>query len=243
MKAANTKGVLFGVGVGPGDPMLLTLKADDVIGQADVIAYISNKEGHSLAKSIAQNSIDKKARSSFKDLSVALTMNTDRTAINQMYDTAAESIAVYLEEGKNVAFLCEGDPMFFGSFAYLLARLADKHKIEVIPGICSVHAAAAACKVPLGLLTERIAIFSGRHSNEEVLHGLNSFENVVILKAGRGRAELISLIEQADRISETCYVEYASQTEQKIVNDITALKDEAGPYFSLFLVNANRDYR
>lgn len=242
MKAINTKGILYGVGVGPGDPMLLTLKADDVIGQADVIAYISNDSGHSLAKSIAQNSIDKKAHSSFKELSVTLTMNTERTAINQMYDTAAESIAVYLEQGKNVAFLCEGDPMFFGSFAYLLARLAEQHKIEVIPGVCSVHAAAAACKVPLGLLTERIAIFSGRHSNEEILNGLNTFENVVVLKAGRGRAELIGLIKQAGRVNETSYVEYASQDQQKIVTDITELNEEAGPYFSLFLINGNRDY-
>lgn len=243
MKAINTKGVLYGVGVGPGDPMLLTLKADDVIGKADVIAYISNASGHSLAKSIALNSINKKASSSFEELSIALTMNTDRTAINQMYDTAAASIADYLKQGKSVAFLCEGDPMFFGSFAYLLARLADQYDVEIIPGICSIHAAAAACKVPLGLLTERIAIFSGRHSNEEILNALNTFENIVILKAGRVRTELVQLIEQAGRVQDASYVEYASQIEQKIVSDITLLDDEAGPYFSLFLINTNRDYR
>lgn len=243
MKVINTKGVLYGVGVGPGDPMLLTLKADDVIGQADVIAYIANDSGYSLAKSIAQNSINKKVSSSFEELSITLTMSTDRTAINQMYDNATASIAVHLEQGKSVAFLCEGDPMFFGSFAYLLARLAEQHDIQVIPGICSVHAAAAACKVPLGLLTERIAIFSGRHSNEEILHALNTFENVVVLKAGRVRSELIGLIEQAGRVNETCYIEYASQAEQKIVTDITELKDDVGPYFSLFLINTNRDYR
>jgi len=169
-------------------------------------------------------------------------MSTDRTAINEMYDNAAVSIASHLEQAKSVAFLCEGDPMFFGSFAYLLARL-EQHAIEVIPGICSVHAAAAACKVPLGLLSERIAIFSGRHSNTEILKALATFENVVILKAGRVRAELIGLLEQAGRVNETCYVEYASQTEQKIVTDITSLGDEAGPYFSLFLINSRRDYR
>lgn len=239
----KVNGILYGVGVGPGDPMLLTLKADAVIGKADVIAYIANDTGHSLAKSIAQNSIDKKSAASYEELSITLTMSTDRTAINQMYDHAAESIAVYLEQGKNVAFLCEGDPMFFGSFAYLLARLADQHAIEIIPGICSVHAAAAACKVPLGLLSERIAIFSGRHSNDEILHALKTFENIVILKAGRVRAELIGLIEQAGRVNETCYVEYASQTEQKIVTDITQLGDDSGPYFSLFLINSRRDYR
>jgi len=238
----KAEGILYGVGVGPGDPMLLTLKADAVIGQADVIAYIANDAGHSLAKSISQNSIDKKVVANYEELSITLTMSTDRTAINQMYDNAAVSIAAYLEQGKSVAFLCEGDPMFFGSFAYLLARL-EKHAIEVIPGICSVHAAAAACKVPLGLLSERIAIFSGRHSNPEILNALATFENVVILKAGRVRAELIDLIEQAGRVNETCYVEYASQTEQKIVTDITQFGEESGPYFSLFLINSRRDYR
>lgn len=238
----STIGILYGVGVGPGDPMLLTLKADEVIGTADVIAYISNESGHSLAKSIAQNSIDKKSTSSFEELSISLTMSTDRTVINQMYDSAATAIAKHLNNGKKVAFLCEGDPMFFGSFAYLLSRL-EEHDIQVIPGICSVHAAAAACKVPLGLLSERIAVFSGRHSNDEILNALTSFENIVILKAGRVRTELVSLIKQADRESEACYVEYASQTEQKIVTDISVLDDEAGPYFSLFLINTNRDYR
>jgi len=238
----QAKGVLYGVGVGPGDPMLLTLKADDAIGQADVIAYISNASGHSLAKSIAQDSINKKSASGFEELSIKLTMNTDRTAINEMYDSAAAEIALHLDKDKRVAFLCEGDPMFFGSFAYLLARLGEQYEINVVPGICSIHAAAAACKVPLGLLTERIAVFSGRHSNEELLNALKSFENVVILKAGRVRSELISLIEQAGRVKETCYVEYASQVEQKIVYDISELNDEAGPYFSLFLINSNRDY-
>ena len=239
----QTKGILYGVGVGPGDPMLLTLKADDVIGKADVIAYIANNAGHSLAKSIALNSINKKVSTSYEELSITLSMITDRSAINQMYDRAAGSIAVYLEQGKSVAFLCEGDPMFFGSFAYLLERLAEQHTIEIIPGICSVHAAAAACKVPLGLLSERIAIFSGRHSNAEILQALTTFENIVILKAGRLRTEIIGLIEEVGRVNETCYVEYASQTEQKIVTDITKLNDEAGPYFSLFLINKKRDYR
>ncbi len=239
----NTKGILYGVGVGPGDPMLLTLKADEVIGQADVVAYISNDSGFSLAKSIAINAINKKSASSFAECSIKLSMSTDRTAINKMYDAAAVEIAEYLQQGKNVAFLCEGDPMFYGSFAYLLARLESQHIIKIIPGICSIHAAAAASKVPLGLLSERIAIFSGRHSNEEILNALNTFENIVILKAGRLRQELVALIEQAGRVNDACYIEYASQAEQKIVYDITELKEDAGPYFSLFLINAKRDYR
>lgn len=239
----SSGGVLFGVGVGPGDPMLLTLKADAVIQQADVIAYISNQQGFSLSKSIAENSLSKKRQSEFEELAINLTMSSDRTDINKMYDKAAAEIALHLKKGKQVAFLCEGDPMFYGSFAYLLSRLGSQYDIQIIPGICSVHAAAAACKVPLGLLSEKIAVFSGRHSNKEILNALNTFENIVILKAGRARQQLINLIQQAGRVSDACYIEYASQTEQIIVSDISELADEAGPYFSLFLINASRDYR
>lgn len=237
----STKGILYGVGVGPGDPMLLTLKADDVIYKADIIAYISNNKGYSLAKSIAQLSINKKPKDSFIELSIPLVMSLDRIEINKMYDRASDKISQFVEQGKRVVFLCEGDPLFFGSFAYLLSRLADLCQVEVVPGICSIHAAAAACKTPLGLLTENIAIFSGRHSNTEISLALKTMDNVVILKAGRARNELIQLINDAGRAKNACYIEYASQAEQKVFNDISQLDDSAGPYFCLFLVNACRD--
>ncbi|MBN4080335.1 precorrin-2 C(20)-methyltransferase [Beggiatoa alba] len=238
----KSKGILYGVGVGPGDPMLLTLKANEVIQQADVLAFITNEQGQSLAKNIAQGSITKKAASSYVELPLVMRMDTDRTDINQVYDKAAKAIAAYCEQGKQVAFLCEGDPLFYGSFAYLLARLANQVEINVIPGICSVHASAAVCKIPLGLLSEKIMVLSGRHSDEEILNALASVENIVIMKAGRSRAELVKLIQQAGRVTDTCYIEYATQAEQKLVYDITELESGSGPYFSMFLINANRDY-
>jgi len=239
----KNKARLYGVGVGPGDPMLLTLKADETIFMADVIAYISNAQGYSLAKDIARNSIAKKAAGSFQEVSIPLTMDTERTTINKMYDQAAREISQFLEQGKNVVFLCEGDPLFYGSFAYLIDRLGSRYNIDIVPGICSIHAAAAASQIPLGLLKEKIAIFSGRHSRNEIFDALQNFENIVILKAGRSRAEIVQLIADADRIQDACYIEYATQSQQKVVKDISQLSTDAGPYFSLFLVNASRAYQ
>ncbi len=238
----NQPGQFVGVGVGPGDPQLLTLKAVAAIEQADVIAYIANENHESLAKRIALPVIEKH-NSGFSDLPVVMPMCNDREQANRIYDAAAQSIATYLEQGKRVIFLCEGDPLFFGSFAYLLDRLAPNFTVGVVPGICSIQAAAAECGVPLGLLTENIAIMSGRHSDKEILSTLRSFDNVAIMKAGRPRSRLVELICEAERTEQACYIEYATQAEQKVVRDITTLGDDAGPYFSLFLINCSRDYR
>jgi len=135
----ETRAVFTGVGVGPGDPDLLTLKAYRLITQADVVCYIVNKSKVSQARSIAVQAL-RDAKSGQREMPIYMPMLSDRTQLNPIYDVAARDIKHALDDGYSVVFLCEGDPLFFGSFSYLLERLQSGYSCRVVPGITSIQA-------------------------------------------------------------------------------------------------------
>ncbi|MDC9720055.1 MAG: precorrin-2 C(20)-methyltransferase [Gammaproteobacteria bacterium] len=228
-------GVFYGLGVGPGDPLLITLKAHQLIQCADVICYLANQIGTSQARDIAQHSIDSRNEPA-KEVAIPMPMSTDRTAANAAYDLGAQQIAEQLKLGKSVVFLCEGDPLFFGSFSYLLERLSDAHECLVVPGISSVNGAASALKQPLTLLQESFVIMSGRHTDQQLTQALNNHDNVVIMKAGRARPRILALLHQTGRTEDANYLAYIGRENQQILTDVSRLANEEGPYFSLFVV-------
>lgn len=228
-------GIFYGVGVGPGDPELLTLKAHRLIQQADVISYIGIRGGRSQARGIAEQSIGSRSLSA-EEIAVPMPMSKDRSLANQAYDTAAEQIRAALGAGKSVVFLCEGDPLFFGSFAYLLDRLESDYECQVVPGISSVHSASAALLTPLTILKESFAVISGRHSDDHIRDTLMNHDTVVIMKAGSSRPRLLRLLEETNRSADAKYLEYISREQQKIVTSVGELDETEGPYFSVFVV-------
>ena len=230
-----TRGTFYGVGVGPGDPELMTLKAHRLIHEADVISYIGIDGGRSQARQIAENSIES-APNVVPEIAVPMPMSKDRTLANKAYDTAAEKIRIALNEGKNVVFLCEGDPLFFGSFAYLLDRLEDDYTCQVVPGISSVHSSSAALLKPLTLLKESFAVISGRHTDQHIRDTLLNHDTVVIMKAGSSRPRLLDILQETGRTADANYLEYISREQEKIVRDVTTLEHTTGPYFSVFVV-------
>ena len=237
MTQAN-KGTFYGVGVGPGDPELLTLKAHRLIHEADVISYIGIRGGRSQARSIAHLSIES-APNSPEEIAVPMPMSKDRSLANEAYDTAAAQIREALDKGKNVVFLCEGDPLFFGSFAYLLDRLENDYFCEVVPGISSVHSASAALLTPMTILKESFAVISGRHSDEHIRNTLINHDTVVIMKAGSSRPRLLKILEETNRSADAKYLEYISRDQEKIITDVNELDQTEGPYFSVFVVIRN----
>lgn len=229
----------IGVGVGPGDPELITLKAARLIQEADVISYLQGESGLAQARQIAAHVIDGREILP-EELVVPMPMSEDRRLANQAYDEAAARIETVIKEGKRVVFLCEGDPLFFGSFAYLLERLEDKVSCQVVPGISSVHAAASELQLPLTMLKESFAVISGRHSDEQLVTALNQHDSVVIMKAGRSRQRILNALTSTSRINDARYLEYISRENQRVINDVSTLVGEAGPYFSLFVVTRDR---
>jgi len=235
------KGRFIGVGVGPGDPELITLKAARVIRSADLVSYIANTDGVSQARTISRDVLAE-SQSQQVELPVCMPMSEDRNIANQVYDKAAQDIGDALIDDKTVVFLCEGDPLFFGSFAYLLERLDDLYDCQVVPGISSVHAASSALRLPLTLLKESFAVVSGRHTLEYLTDILNNHDSVVIMKAGRSRQRILNALEQSGRTAEAQYLEYIGRDNERIVADVNLLRDRPGPYFSIFVVTrASRD--
>lgn len=227
-------GKFVGVGVGPGDPELITMKAFRLIQNADVISYLVNDKGHSQAKNIAVNALQGLADK--VELPVYMPMSDDRSVANAVYDEAAQKMGEYIQQGKTLVFLCEGDPLFFGSFAYLLARMQRHCACSVIPGISSVHAASSVLQHPLTMLKESLAVVSGRHTESELVNTLKRYDSVVILKAGRARSKIINALGIAQRAGEAQYLEYIGRDNEAIYRDIRDLPEGPGPYFSLFVV-------
>jgi precorrin-2/cobalt-factor-2 C20-methyltransferase len=240
--SSQSRGVFYGVGVGPGDPELMTMKAVRLIQQCDLVTYLSSENGNSMARTIAASALKDRIRPGQQEQAIVMPMCESREVANSVYDEASRLIAGHLDKGEQVVFLCQGDPFFFGSFSYLYDRLADNYQVEIVPGISSINASAAICGKPLGLLAENIAIISGRRGSDDILQTLRQFDNVAIMKPGRRRAELLALIERANRIEDCCYIEYAGHENQRIVRDIRTLDERPGPYFSLFLINRPRNY-
>ncbi len=229
------KGVFIGVGVGPGDPELLTLKAYRAIQNADVICYLENEAGQSQARDIAVEALTSPIKEQ-RHLGVRFSMSRAREAANLAYDKVITQIHEQLTLGKTVAFLCEGDPLFFGSFTYLLARLDSQYDSQVIPGIPAFIAATAQLQKPLTILKQSFAVVTGRHSDEKIKKALLEHDAVVIMKAGIERPRILALLKQTKRFTDACYLEYISREQQKIVTDLTLLENQAGPYFSLFVI-------
>ncbi|SBS28761.1 Precorrin-2 C(20)-methyltransferase [Marinomonas aquimarina] len=229
-------GTFFGIGVGPGDPELLTLKAVRLIQQADVLAYLVGESGQSQAKQIAVLALEGRI-AKHQDIVIPMPMSTRREAANQAYDEGAQAIREALSQGLNVAFLCEGDPLFFGSFTYLMERLAGECSIQVVPGISSIHAAAAELRHPLTMLKESFCVVSGRHTEEQLVEALRQHDSIVIMKAGRARPSILKALYLTERVDDAKYVEYVGRDNQLVENDVRQLKSEQGPYFSLFIVS------
>ena len=226
----NATGTLYGVGVGPGDPELLTLKAVRILRSVPVVAYPATPQGSAQARDIAAEWLTGK-----REIPITMPCMLDRGPVNKGYDEAAILIAEELAAGRDVAILCEGDPLFYGSFSYLLQRLGDRFPCAVIPGINSVSAAAAAA-TPLITGEQRLTVIPATAGDEALRQALLGSESVAILKPGRHRPRLLELLRETGRTEDTIYIEQASRPAERVVKRFEDIPATPGPYFALFLV-------
>jgi precorrin-2/cobalt-factor-2 C20-methyltransferase len=226
------KGRLHGVGVGPGDPDLITLKALKVLRAADVIAYPALEEGESLARAIAAPHIPEGR----EEFAIRMPMLVDRFPAMEVYDQAAERISEALENGKSVAVLCEGDPFFYGSFMYLFGRLADRHPVEVIPGVSSLMACSAALSAPLSARNDVLTILPAPLDDTVLEARLLATDSAAIVKVGRHFERVRALLERLDLAEHAHYVERATMENQRVL-PLLEVDETAVPYFSMILVH------
>lgn len=230
-----TCGVLYGVGLGPGDPDLLTLKAARLIGAAGVLAYPALEGAPSFARSIVADLIPDTAR----EIVIELPMRPERGPAQAAYDRGAADIAAVLEAGQDVVCLCEGDPFFYGSFMYLHARLSPRFTVQVVPGITSVSAGAARAGLPLVARDAPLTILPGTLPDAELAARIGTAEAVAILKVGRHLDRIRRVLAGSGLAGRAIYVEHVGLADERVCPLADA--PVTAPYFSMIMATRGGD--
>lgn len=232
-------GKLWGIGLGPGDPELVTVKAARLITAADVVAFHSARHGRSISRAIAEPYL--RAGQIEEHLVYPVTTETTdhpggyQGAIDEFYEQAAARLAVHLAAGRSVALLAAGDPLFYSSYMHMHRRLADRFEAEIVPGITSVSAASAALGTPLVEGEQVLTVLPGTMPVEELTRRLRDTDAAAIMKLGRTYPGVRQALSDSGRLDDAYYVERASSTRERVMP--AADVDEADvPYFAITLV-------
>jgi precorrin-2/cobalt-factor-2 C20-methyltransferase len=232
-------GQLFGLGVGPGDPELITVKALRLLRAAPVVAYFVAKGKKSNAFGIIENYLDA------EQLTVPLVypVTTEKlepplcyeSIIADFYDTVAVQLGEYLDAGRDVAVICEGDPFFYGSYMYLHDRLGSRYVTDVVPGVCSMLGGTAVLGAPLVYRNQSLSVLSGVLPEDELKRRLADADAAVVMKLGRNFHKVKRVLDELKLSQRALYVERATMQNQRIVplDDVDPM---ASPYFSLIVV-------
>ena len=237
-----TAGHFYGIGLGPGDPELITLKAARIIGDADVIAYHAGVNKQSYARTIAADLIP--AAAVEEELRYPLTTGTTdhpggyAGALAEFYEESAARLAAHLDAGRTVALLAEGDPLFYGSFMYMHDRLSGRFVTEIVPGIPAFTAATAAIASPLVRQTDVLTVLPGTLPEAELARRLADSDGAIIMKLGRTFPAVRRALAAAGRLDHAMYVERASHPQQ-VWMPVVEVDEATVPYLSLIVVNGD----
>lgn len=233
------KGRLFGLGVGPGDPELMTVKAVRLLRQVPVVAYLAAKGKKGNALTIVEGYLKPEQQT----LPLIYPVTTEKlpahldyeTLVSDFYDQSAEEVAAHLDAGRDVAVICEGDPFFYGSFMYIHDRLAARYDTDVVPGVCSVLGAASVLGAPLVYRNQSLGILSGVLPEDELKRRLGDLEAAAIMKLGTNFEKVRKVVTELGLLDRALYVERATMQNQKIV-PLAEVDPKSAPYFSIILV-------
>lgn len=230
-------GTVYGVGVGPGDPELITVKAYRALKEADVIAYPKKRKG---SKSYAHQIVDCYINPNEKEmLGLVFPMTKDQEILNEQWTKIAEEVYGKLKEGKDVAFVTEGDPFLYSTYIHLLRMLHEKYEgieTKVIPGISSVNGAAAQFGFPLADGDERIGIIPANDNRDEMKDVILNHDCIIFIKVAKVLPQMIELLEELDLIECASVATKVTSSEEILFHDIRELKQAELPYLSLMVV-------
>ena len=232
-------GRLFGVGIGPGDPELLTVKATRVIAEAPVVAFFAKAGRRGNARGI----VDGWLKPAHIELPLYYPMTTEshfddppyREALAQFYEESAAAIAVHLEAGRDVALLSEGDPLFYGSFMHLFVRLRERFAVTIVPGVSSICGAWGAAETAMTWGDDSLVVLPATLPLDELTRRLALADAAVIMKIGRNFPRAREALTRTGMAERAIYVERATMTGESVM-PLFAKSDDAAPYFSMILV-------
>lgn len=236
----GTPGTLYGVGLGPGDPELVTVKAARLIGAADVIAYHCARHGRSVARSIAEPYL----RGDQAEEQLVYPVTTEATghpggyegAMEEFYAAAAARLTAHLEAGRDVALLAEGDPLFYSSYMHMHKRIGGRFRTEIVPGVTSVSAASAALAMPLVEGDDVLTVLPGTLDRAELTRRLREPGAAAVMKIGRSYAKVRAALADAGRLDRAYYVERASGGTRQVTEHAGDVDPAAVPYMSLLIL-------
>lgn len=231
MSNPQEPGKLYVIGVGPGDPELMTLKAARLIGSADVIAYPVTSGGKSRARNIAADYVTPRHQT----IGYSLPMSVDPAPAQAAYDDVAGQMHAHLKAGRTVALLCEGDPFLYGSGTHVFRRLANDFKTRVVPGVTSLTASAAAVGAPLAIRNEVLKVLPGPLPADKLRTELTSCESAAIIKLGRHFEKVYGVLKELSLIDDAVVIANASADEQT-VTPLANVDPTSGEYFAMILV-------
>jgi precorrin-2 C20-methyltransferase/precorrin-3B C17-methyltransferase len=242
MSAADggAPGVLYGVGLGPGDPELVTVKAARIIGAADVVAYHSARHGRSVARSIAEPYL----RGDQIEEQLVYPVTTETTAhpggyegaIEEFYELAAGRLMAHLAAGRDVVLLAEGDPLFYSSYMHMHKRISSRFAAVIVPGITAVSAASAALSMPLVEGDDVLTVLPGTLGADELTRRLRGTDAAAIMKISRGYAGVRAALKESGRLAQAYYVERALAGARQVIESAGDVDPASVPYMSLVIV-------
>jgi precorrin-2 C20-methyltransferase/precorrin-3B C17-methyltransferase len=233
-------GTLYGVGLGPGDPELVTVKAARLIGAADVVAYHSARHGRSIARSIAEPYL----RGGQIEEQLVYPVTTEATdhpggyegAIEEFYTAAAARLMAHLAAGRDVVLLAEGDPLFYSSYMHMHKRISGRFATEIVPGVTSVSAASAALAMPLVEGDDVLSVLPGTLGRAELTERLRGTGAAAVMKISRSYGDVRAALQDSGRLEQAYYVERASGGQRQVTERAGDVDPSAVPYMSLVLL-------
>lgn len=229
-------GCFYGVGVGPGDPELLTLKALRVLQEVPLICTPrSETSQESYALDIVRDYLDEQRQEIIR---IPFPID-DEAGAAAVWRSAADTIGDHLAQGKDVAFITEGDPMLYSTFSYVLDSITSGYPevtVEIIPGVSSVMAAAASAGVPLVTHGQRLVILPAVYGIDDLSEAIANYDTIILMKVNRTLLQALANLEQLGLAGKGIYVRRASTPREEVVRDLTTLSEEDLDYFSLLII-------
>ncbi len=233
-------GKLYGVGIGPGDPHLLTLKAKQVLEQVDVIFVPkADKKKESIARSIISQVISTPAEM----LELVFPMTKDQQILENFWALAVDQISQRVSNGQAAAFITLGDPMMYSTYIYLLQLIKKQHpeiNVETIPGITSYSAAAACAELPLVEGGERLTIVPVAHHLHDLSRIISDSDTTVLMKIGRYLDETINVLEELGLLKQAVFISRVGDKDEYIETDLRKLKGSGYGYLSIIIVKPEK---
>jgi precorrin-2/cobalt-factor-2 C20-methyltransferase len=232
-------GRLIGVGVGPGDPELITLKAVRCLAQADVVAHFAKQGRAGKGRAVVAAHL----RPGVEELPLLYPVTTElakdsaayRAAIAKFFDASAQSVAAHLDAGRTVAVICEGDPLFYGSYMHLHARLSPRYPTEVVAGVTGMSGCWSATGTPIAQGDDVLSVLPATLPEDELARRLGDADAAVVMKIGRNLPKVRRALEARGLVPRAIYVERGTMSGARAM-PLAEKRDDCAPYFAVVLV-------